>query len=206
MKRLVGRGSWPHAALLVGATALVWLIAGVAGALGSWVWWAVAALPTAALLVAPILLFWLSGERTWPTWVAFAFVFVLLLTAYAGPGDWYLRAAGTRTTATVREMSCLETSTRHGRCLYRYTLHDASGAPLPGEFRDTVVYEYGSPVDVVVDPRGLLGPRLAADLDSRVFDVMALVGFAGFAATVAGATAVGRRDPGQPASALQGRP
>ncbi|MER7002772.1 hypothetical protein ABT297_06965 [Dactylosporangium sp. NPDC000555] len=206
MKKLMRRGSWPHAALLVAATALVWLIAGVAGALGSWVWWAVAALPTAALLVAPILLFWLSGERTWPTWVAFAFVFVLLLTAYAGPGDWYLRAAGTHTTATVREVSCLETS--RGRCLYRYTLHDASGTPLPGEFRDTVEYEYGSPVDVVVDPRGLLGPRLAADLDSRVFDVMALVGFAGFAATAAAATAVGRvrRDPDQPAPAPQVRP
>ncbi|MEV6929374.1 hypothetical protein AB0M46_33460 [Dactylosporangium sp. NPDC051485] len=193
MTRLIPRGSRPHAALLVAATALVWLIAGVAGALGGWMWWAVAAVPTVALLVVPILLFWLSGERIWPTWVAFAFVFVLLLTAYAGPGDWYLRAAGTRTTATVREVSCLET--RNGRCLYRYRLHDASGAPLPGEFRDTAEYEYGSPVDVFVDPRGLLGPRLAADLDSRAFDVMALVGFAGFAATVAAATAVGRRDP-----------
>ncbi|MER7276513.1 hypothetical protein ABT369_18925 [Dactylosporangium sp. NPDC000244] len=195
MTRFMPVGSRRHAALLVAATAVVWLIAGVAVALGGRMWWAVAALPIAALLVPPILLFRLSGERTWPTWVAFGFVFVLLLTAYAGPGDWYLRAAGTRTTATVREVSCPAPTrdARTNRCLYTYKLYDASGAQLPGEFRDTVEYEYGSPVDVVVDPHGLLGPRLAADLDTRVFDVLALAGFAGFAATVAAAAHAGRR-------------
>ncbi|MFF5225158.1 hypothetical protein [Dactylosporangium sp. NPDC000521] len=184
-------GRWPHAALLVAATSLVWLIAGFAGALGGSLWWVVAAVPSAALLVVPFLLFRLSAERIWPTWVALGFVFVLLLTAFAGPADWYLRAAGTRTTATVRDVSCMES--RDGRCLYNYTLHDAAGEPLPGEFRDTVEYESGAAVDVVVDPRGLLGPRLAADLDSRVFDVITLIGFAGLAATIAAATALGRR-------------
>ncbi|WP_433040343.1 hypothetical protein [Dactylosporangium sp. CS-033363] len=177
--------------LLVAATALVWLAAGIAGALGGWLWWAVAALPTAALLAAPIVLYKTSGGRTWPTWVAYGFVFVLLLTAYAAPGDWYMRAAGSRTTATVREVACMETS--QGRCLYHYTLHDPAGTPLPGVFRDSVEYEYGAPLDVVVDPRNLLAPRLAADLDSRVFDVLTLVAFAGFAATVAAAHLAGRR-------------
>ncbi|GGM73467.1 hypothetical protein ACFFX1_47360 [Dactylosporangium sucinum] len=174
-----------RAVALIAATAVVWLVAGAAGALGSWWWWVVAAVPTAALLAAPFLLYWISKGRTGPTWVAFAAMLVLVPTAYAVPGDWYLRLAGDPVTTVVMSARCSEN--RDGRCLYNYTLAD-----VEGEYRDTAEYPPGTSLQVVTDPRGVFGPRLAADLDGRVFDIAAAVAFALFAAAAIAAALLGR--------------
>ncbi|WP_238016721.1 hypothetical protein KZZ52_19580 [Dactylosporangium sp. AC04546] len=174
-----------RAVALIVATAVVWLLAGAAGALGSSWWWLVAAVPTVALLAAPFLLYPISKGRTGPAWVAFAAMLALLPTAYAVPGDWYMRYAGERTSTVVMSATCSEN--RDGRCLYNYTLAD-----VEGEYRDTAEYPPGTPLEVVTDPRGVFGPRLAVDLESRIFDIAAAVAFALFAAAAITAALLGR--------------
>ncbi|MEU4426445.1 hypothetical protein AB0F81_37965 [Actinoplanes sp. NPDC024001] len=172
---ILERGTWGRVAALLAATVALWLVVGVAGALGTWLWWLVAAVPMAAFVAGPFLLYRVSAGRTWPTWVAFLPVLVLLMTALAVPGDLYMRTEGTPAAATVAEAVCAET--REGRCLYSYTLRDQDGQELAGDFRDTVEYPPGSRIDVVTDPRGIFGPRLAVDVQSRVFEVITLIAF-----------------------------
>jgi hypothetical protein len=195
--RIMQRRVWARAGGLLLATAAIWLVVGIAAALGTTLWWIIAAVPMLGLLFAPFSLARFSGGRTWPSWVAFPCTLALMLTAYAVPGDWYLREAGTRVTATVQDASCMQT--KEGRCLYAYTLTGPEGAELPGDFRDTAQYPAGSAVDVVTDPRGYLGPRLAVDLQTRAFEIAALVAYAGFAAATAAAVLVGRRPLAPPA-------
>ncbi|MBG0565583.1 hypothetical protein [Actinoplanes aureus] len=183
--------TWRRVAALLIATVALWLVVGVAGSLGTWLWWLVAAAPMAAFVAAPFALYWISGGRTWPTWVAFVPALVLLMTALAVPGDFYMRELGTPAAATVGEATC--TDNGEGRCLYNYTLYDGAGRVLPGEFRDTVEYAAGSRLDVVTDPRGYFGPRLAADVRSRVFEVITLIAFALYLLVVVAAGLIGRR-------------
>ena len=166
--RIMQRRVWATAGGLLLATAATWLVVGVAAALSTTLWWIIAAVPMLGLLFAPFSLARFSGGRTWPSWVAFPFTLALMLTAYAVPGDWYLREADTRVTATVQDASCMQT--KEGRCLYAYTLTGPEGVELPGDFRDTAQYPAGSAVDVVTDPRL---PRPAArrgPADPRVRD------------------------------------
>lgn len=185
------RQTWIQVAALLLGTAVLWLVVGVAGSLGTWLWWLIAAVPMAAFIAAPFALYWISAGRTWPTWVAFLPALVLLMTALAVPGDWYMRTAGTPATAVVGDATCAET--REGRCLYNYTLLDRDGQPLEGEFRDTVEYSPGSEMQVVTDPRGVFGPRLAIDVQSRVFEVITLIAFAVYALVAAAAGIIGAR-------------
>jgi hypothetical protein len=178
-------------AVLNAAVVALWLVVGVAGALGTWLWWLVAALPMAALVAAPFALHRISDGRTWPTWVGFVPVLVLLLTALAVPGDWYMRAAGIPVTATVGAATCVEN--RDGGCLYSYVLHDATGERLPGDFRDTAEHPEGSGIEVLTDPRGIFGPRPAGEVNSRVFDVITLVAFLFLVAITVAAGVIGDR-------------
>ncbi|WP_146169437.1 hypothetical protein [Actinoplanes italicus] len=84
-------GTVRRVAVLNAVVVAVWLVVGVAGALGTWLWWLVAALPMAALVAGPFARYRISEGRTWPTWVGFVPVLVLLLTALAVPLQ--LRAA-----------------------------------------------------------------------------------------------------------------
>ena len=183
--------TWRRVAVLLVAMIALWVVVGVTGSLGAWWWWIIAAGPMAAMAAAPFGLFWISRGRTWPTWVAFLPALTLMMTALAVPGDCYMREFGTPASATVGAVTCSETS--EDRCLYSYTLHDAAGRVLPGEFRDTVEYAAGSRIEVVTDPRGLFGPRLAVDVRSRVFEVITLIAFGLFALVTLIAGAVGRR-------------
>jgi hypothetical protein len=186
--------TWKTVRRVVALNAVVvalWLVVGVAGALGTWLWWLVAALPMATLVAAPFALYRISEGRTWPTWVGFVPALVLLLTALAVPGDWYMRAAGTPVAATVGAVSCVEN--RDGSCLYSYVLHDPAGERLPGDFRDTAEHPQGSRIDVLTDPREIFGPRPADEVDSRVFDVITLVAFLVFAAITIAAGVIGNR-------------
>ncbi|GAA2642058.1 hypothetical protein GCM10010399_89930 [Dactylosporangium fulvum] len=177
-----------RAVALIAGTALLWLLTGAASALGFSLWWVVAIVPTLGLLAAPFLLFGVSKERTGPTWGALAAMLVLLPTAYAVPGDWYMRQAGVPTTSIVMSATC--TTDRNGRCLYNYTIAD-----VKGEYRDTAEYAPGTRLELVIDPHGIFGPRLAADLESHVFDIVAVGAFAGFAAAAVAAALMGRNGP-----------
>jgi hypothetical protein len=186
--------NWKTVRRVVALNAVVvalWLVVGVAGALGTWLWWLVAALPMAALVAAPFALYRISEGRTWPTWVGFVPALVLLLTALAVPGDWYMRTAGAPVAATVGAATCMEN--RDGGCLYSYALHDPAGARLPGDFRDTAEHAAGSRIDVLTDPREIFGPRPADEVNSRVFDVITLVAFLMFVAVTIAAGVIGDR-------------
>ncbi|BCJ68453.1 hypothetical protein GCM10009779_50340 [Polymorphospora rubra] len=184
-------GTW--VAVLLAVTVLTWLVVGVATALGGWIGWLVAAVPIVVFIALPFSLYWLSEGRTGPSWVALIFTIALLVTAVAVPGDRYMRAVGTPVTATVSDVSC-SYENRSGRCLYDYTLRGPDGRTLPGAFQDTVEYPPGSSLSVVADPRGVIAPRLAADLETTwIFDIATLVAFAGFAATAVLAAVLGER-------------
>jgi hypothetical protein len=188
--------TWGKAGGLLLATAGLWLVVGVGAALGTGLWWLITAGPLVAMLYTPFWLGRFSGRWTWPTWVAFPFTLALMLTAYAVPGDWYMREYGARVTGTVQDASCTET--KEGRCFYAYTLTGPDGSDLPGDFRDTVEYQQGAAIDVVIDPRGNLGPRLAVDLETRAFEISAVVAYAGFAAATVAAVLAGRRSLPEP--------
>ncbi|UWZ34084.1 hypothetical protein Drose_22820 [Dactylosporangium roseum] len=177
-----------RAVALIAGTAVLWLLTGAASALGFALWWVVAIVPTLGLLAAPFLLFGISKGRTGPTWGALAAMLVLLPTAYAVPGDWYMRQTGVPTTSIVMSATCTEDRT--GRCLYNYTIAD-----VEGEYRDTAEYPPGTRLELVIDPHGFFGPRLAADLESRVFDIAAAGAFLGFSAAAVAAALLARTGP-----------
>ncbi|MEV7228709.1 hypothetical protein AB0M79_17045 [Polymorphospora sp. NPDC051019] len=191
---------------LLAVTVLAWLVLGVGSALASPVWWLVAAVPIVVFIALPFSLYWLSEGRTGPSWVAFVFAIVLAGSAFAVPAEWHMRAVGNPVTATVGDATC-HYNARTGRCLYSYTLTGPDGTTLPGKLQETGEYPPGSSLEVITDPLGVFAPRLAVDLETTwVFEVAALVAFAGFAGAIVVAAVLGeRRRRGHPA-ATAGRP
>ncbi|WP_407567111.1 hypothetical protein [Polymorphospora sp. A560] len=96
--------------VLLAVAALAWLLLGASYALASPVWWLIAIVPCCVLLMWPFSLYRLSEERTGPSWVAFGFAFVLMVTAAAVPAVRYMRAVGVPVTATVHDISCFSKS------------------------------------------------------------------------------------------------
>ncbi|ROO86551.1 hypothetical protein EDD29_4124 [Actinocorallia herbida] len=176
--KVVARG-----AVLVGGGLVVCAVTGWASGAGGLVGGAIG-LGAALTLVGA----WMLLDDWGPAWAAVATCLLaglpLLALQQAGvPANLYLRAAGDRTQAVVVGVEHVTTK-RGGYDVYR--LAGADGRTIDGDLEGAADgLAPGAPLDVVVDPAGILEPRLAAETDDRDHDILGLVAFAAWTLLVA---------------------
>ncbi|MCD0449848.1 hypothetical protein LO762_11710 [Actinocorallia sp. API 0066] len=197
-----GGAGWGRVALRTGAlvlgTAIVWLLLGWAAGVGGFLG-ATTALPAAGCLLGAgwLLLRW------GPAWAALTAAVVaglplLGLLVVGVPANSYLRASGTETAAVITSVEHVRT--RHGGYDV-YRLAGPDGKRIEGELEGAVEgLAPGTPLRVVVDPLGVLAPRLVAEVEDGSLETAALAVFAAWTALVALTTVLGEL------AARRGRP
>ncbi|GAA2845660.1 hypothetical protein GCM10010517_02160 [Streptosporangium fragile] len=155
--------------VFLAAVAACWLLLGIVAALDIPVWlaWVLGTPLFIALAAGPIAaMMKISEDVPWALWALLPFLVVLGAMAIALPGDHYLSVFGERVTATVADREWVETySRRSGRDQYYvYVLHGPDGQVLAEDFRTLHdrTLEVGAPVEMLVDPRGVVAPRAPA--------------------------------------------
>lgn len=191
LRRLVPDSPWARAGLITlglaaAAVAEGWTIA----AFPEFAAWAVGVPLGAAAVAAPFLLARATNVRVngqqawWPAWTGLCFAAALFIGGCVIPKDAYLSAFGERTTGVVADAVCEQSGSG---CYYQYTLNDREGRPLNGTLGDSRLYDPGTELHVLADPRRNVAPQLVTDDRAAVGYRMAAVGLLGFAATAAAA-------------------
>ncbi|MDX6743846.1 hypothetical protein [Actinocorallia sp. A-T 12471] len=195
LRRFVPESVGVRAALITCGLAAVSLLEG----------WAIAAWPGAvawilgvplglAALAAPFLLAVATevkadGQQAWwPAWTALLFAGAVFVGGCVIPKDAYLNAFGERTTGVVGDVACEQTDSTDSGCYYTYRLTGPEGEPLNGTLGDVRLYDPGTELPILADPRGDIPPQLITDDRADFGYPLAALGLAAFAATATAAT------------------